>query len=185
MRLCCSLTLCDWTISSLGQQGWVAPGGYWCQPYHEWYRIYQYLPDARKVWDMDLDPESPRNHVLGSEVLVWAEEIDGSNVEQKVWPRAAALAERFWSDPSPTDETGWFAADHRMQIHRDRMVQRGFGASALQPRWCLQHPGVCTLSASKVDQTATAYHTAGRPREQWVPKSSAIYESDFAGAQRA
>lgn len=136
------------------------------------------------MWGLDLDPSSPSNRVLGSEVLVWAEEIDESNVEQKVWPRAAALAERLWSDPDPKAEFGWAAADHRMQIHRDRLVKRGFGASALQPRWCLQHAGVCTLPPATLhDNTATAYAAPGRPQRQVVQASSAIYESDVAGAQ--
>eukprot|EP00750_Incisomonas_marina_P025612 INCI5592.1.p1 GENE.INCI5592.1~~INCI5592.1.p1 ORF type:complete len:790 (+),score=130.02 INCI5592.1:122-2371(+) len=175
----------DYVYLDCGQEGWVSPGGYWCEPYHEWYRIYEYLPDARRTWGRALNPQSPTNHILGSEVLLWAEEIDTSNVQQKLWPRAAALAERLWADPDPTGVDGWFAADHRMQLHRERLVKRGYGAAALQPRWCLQHPGTCTLPASPgTDKTATAYRTGGVPHEQKVQAGDALYELDAAGAGR-
>lgn len=62
-------------------------------------------------------------------------------VDQRLWPRAAAMAERLWSDP----EEDWKAAEHRFLYHRERLVDRGTPADTIEPLWCLQNQGSCYL----------------------------------------
>ena len=121
--------------------------------------------------------------MLGTEVLLWGEENDDYNTLQKIWPRAAAAAERTWSDPLPLDLNGWAVAERRLHLHRERLVRNGVDADAQQPRWCLQNGGDCPLGPSETDLTSTAYKTSGVPQDRVeVGTENVLFESNFAGA---
>src|SRR5271166_2691055 len=56
---------------------------------------YHYLSDPLPA-DADLTPEQA-SHVVGGEVCMWSEFVSEENIDSRIWPRTAAVAERFWS----------------------------------------------------------------------------------------
>lgn len=61
----------------------------WCS-YNSWDHIYSFNPYANISHDQE-------RWILGGETALWTEQTDATNFESKVWPRAAAAAEVFWT----------------------------------------------------------------------------------------
>lgn len=79
--------------------------------------------------------EAQKQLILGGTATMWAEYVDGTNLEARLWPRASAVAERLWSDPQQTYDAArsW----PRLHEHRCRMVSRGYRAQPLNgPDFC-------------------------------------------------
>jgi N-acetyl-beta-hexosaminidase len=102
-----------------------------CDPYTPWQTFYKYRP-----WVTN----SYRELALGGEVCLWSEQVEVDTLETRVWPRAAAFAERVWSDPESFVDYDVYT---RLGSFRDRLKSRGIQAAAMWPRWCSQNPGKC------------------------------------------
>ncbi len=50
-----------------------------------------------------------KKHILGGEACMWSEHVSPENVDSRIWPRMAAIAERFWSPQSTTDVASMYA----------------------------------------------------------------------------
>src|SRR5450755_70293 len=55
----------------------------------------------------DLTPEQ-RKLILGGEAAMWEELATSENIDAKLWPRMAAIAERFWSPETVTDPASMY-----------------------------------------------------------------------------
>lgn len=123
-----------------GYSSWVGEGNNWCSPYKGWQVVYENSP--KEMYRAQGGDPAKESNILGGEAAMWSEQVDGAAVIHKLWPRASALAERLWSDPS-SESGGWKQAEIRMINHRNRMASRGINGDALQPEWCDQNEGLC------------------------------------------
>nr|XP_023022857.1 probable beta-hexosaminidase fdl isoform X1 [Leptinotarsa decemlineata] len=116
---------------------WRETGDAACDPYRPWQTVYNHRP-----WQqVHLD----KKFIIGGEACLWSEQFDEGSLDARLWPRAAAFAERVWSDPQLDLATLNIQEDvyTRLSTQRDRLVSRGIGAEALWPEWCTQNPGMC------------------------------------------
>jgi hexosaminidase len=46
-----------------------------------------------------------KSRIIGGEACQWAEFVDSTNVESRIWPRTGAIAEKLWSPQQLTEDT--------------------------------------------------------------------------------
>ncbi|KAF7811365.1 beta-hexosaminidase 1-like [Senna tora] len=93
--------------------------------------------------------DSEQKLVIGGEVCMWGETADTSDVQQTIWPRAAAAAERLWSqrDSTPTGNLT-LSVLPRLQYFRCVLNSRGIPAAPVRnyyARTAPFGPGSCYM----------------------------------------
>jgi hexosaminidase len=73
-----------------------------------WPAARHYAVDPMSGDAANLSPEE-KQRVLGGESCMWAEYVNGENVDSRIWPRNAAIAERFWSPQEVRDPASMYA----------------------------------------------------------------------------
>lgn len=80
------------------------------------------------------------SNVIGGEVALWSETIDGPTFDNIAWPRAAAAGEGWWS--GRRDSSGslrsMYEARPRLSEMRQRMLARGIAGGAVTVGFCAQ-----------------------------------------------
>jgi hexosaminidase len=98
-------------------------------------------PMSKECADLT-DPQ--KQQILGGEACMWAEYISPENIDGRIWPRNAVIAERFWSPATVTDPTALYPRMQRVSreleyaglLHRvnyQLMCERLAGAGPVGP----------------------------------------------------
>jgi hexosaminidase len=106
-----------------------------------WPAARHYAVDPMSGAASTLGPEE-KKRILGGEACMWGEWISPENIDSRVWPRTAAIAERLWSPQevqdaasmyARLDETSWrlewFGLTHRS--HQVPMLHRMLGGDEI------------------------------------------------------
>lgn len=83
----------------------------------------------RLPYDLLADiPKSHQDLVLGGEVHMWAEQTDGMNLENNLWPRAADAEEILWRGKGQVSED----VKRRLAMTRELLNVKGILATPVQ-----------------------------------------------------
>ena len=108
-----------WQAAREGYKGILSAGYYLdlMHPASEHYAIdpMKLPPERQKRLEREGKPipaeltAEEKKNVIGGEAAMWEELATAENLDAKLWPRLAAIAERFWSPESTTDVTSMYA----------------------------------------------------------------------------
>jgi hypothetical protein len=139
----------------------------------QWSDFYEHAADEGPVRWADVESirdQLPGTGLLGGEAALWTEKIDFTNLCCRMWPRAAAVAERLWSNTAPgLLQRGTFEQKvlPRMSWHTYRM-QRLYGVY-VRPLF--------SSSEKQEDLASQAY-------ERWLSDDRRLQMEEFADTGR-
>jgi len=73
-----------------------------------WPAAQHYAVDPMSGVAASLGPQE-KSRILGGEACMWSEWVTPENIDSRIWPRNAAIAERLWSPPEVRDAASMYA----------------------------------------------------------------------------
>uniref|UniRef100_A0A182PVM6 beta-N-acetylhexosaminidase n=1 Tax=Anopheles epiroticus TaxID=199890 RepID=A0A182PVM6_9DIPT len=123
-----------------GFGSWRSTGEGACSPYRNWQTVYKHRPwEEMKLTSLQM------RQILGGEACLWTEQVDESILDARLWPRASALAERLWTDPTEErySESVPLEVYNRMSVFRNHLLELGLRAEPIFPKYCAQNQDEC------------------------------------------
>ena len=77
-------------------------------------------PAVKRIPPLTAESEK---HILGGEACMWSEVVSAETVDSRIWPRAAAIAEKLWSPAVLTDDVNDMY--RRLDVVSALLTQRG------------------------------------------------------------
>ncbi len=120
----------------------------------------------------DLTPDQARL-ILGGEACMWGEQLVASMIDSRIWPRAAAIAERLWSPASDLDVADMY---RRLAIESLRLEAEGLMHMSGPVRAMRQVAGVSQIQPLEVFVNTLQpvdFHVRGREQN---PAPATVYD---------
>jgi len=136
------------SLAAAAKQGYrgILSSGYYVDL--GWSAARHYAVDPLGGAATNLTPEEQKL-VLGGEACMWSEYVDPENIDSRIWPRTAAIAERLWSPADVRDPASmysrlllisqrleWVGLNYRSS--QRRMIERMAGAASPEEMAALQ-----------------------------------------------
>ncbi|WP_299941713.1 family 20 glycosylhydrolase [uncultured Microbulbifer sp.] len=104
----------------------LVSGGYYLDLMHTAYAHYQRDPLDVVIDGLNAEQRNTvEKNFLGGEAASWSEHINAHTVDMRNWPRAAAIAERFWSPRAVSDAMGEDNLYTRLFAFSDQLEKLG------------------------------------------------------------
>jgi hexosaminidase len=109
------------SLAAAAKQGYrgILSNGYYIDL--GWSAARHYAVDPMAGAAANLTPEE-KERILGGEATMWSEYVNWENIDSRIWPRSAAIAERYWSPQSTTDVPSMY---FRMEAESTRLEWLG------------------------------------------------------------
>ena len=109
------------SLAAAAKQGYrgILSNGYYIDL--GWSAARHYAVDPMAGAAANLTPEE-KARILGGEATMWSEYVNWEIIDSRVWPRMAAIAERYWSPQSVTDLASMY---FRMEAESSRLEWLG------------------------------------------------------------
>lgn len=105
-------------MDDAARQGYssVLSNGYYIDLSHNAFKHYSVdpLPDTTSLGNEE------QKRILGGEATMWAELVTPENVDSRIWPRTAAIAERLWSTAPASDFNGLYRKLFAVSSHLEQ-----------------------------------------------------------------
>ncbi len=105
-----------------------------------------YLVDPLEGIADKLTPAQAEN-ILGGEATIWSEYVSGETIDSRIWPRTAAIAERFWSPANVRDLDSMYT---RLEAFTDRLPAWGIDTRATTENMLERMSGMSDPKALRV-----------------------------------
>lgn len=128
-----------------------------------------YLVDPLPA-DTPLTPEQQK-FILGGEACMWAEFVSPETIDSRIWPRMAAIAERYWSPGAVRDVDDMYRrlGSVSVQLEEVGLLHRANPQAMLRRLAAGSDPQPLHVLASVVEPVKVYQRPRQRPADQMMP----------------